>query len=58
MLLGPEFYMNLVLGGLLLLSEVMPFIKSNDYNGLIHFLLEKYKIIKAERHAAEDSEQQ
>jgi hypothetical protein len=34
-------YINVTLGVLLIVSEALPFIKSKDYNGLLHFMAKK-----------------
>jgi hypothetical protein len=36
-----EPYISIALGVLLLASEVLPFIKSNDYNGFLHWVAHK-----------------
>lgn len=38
-----EPYVSIALGVLLVFSEVLPFIKSSDYNGLLHYVAEKLK---------------
>ena len=36
------YIINLALAALLLVSEILPFVRSNNYNGLLHFLCQKF----------------
>lgn len=50
-----SYAINLALGALLLVSELLPFIRSNNYNGLLHFLCQKFN---AARPVAEQQQPQ
>lgn len=40
------YAINIALGSLLLISELLPFIRSNNYNGLLHFLCQKFGAVR------------
>lgn len=53
-----KLWLNIAVSCCLLVSEIMPFIGSNDYNGILHFIAAKLKLCASPSQAERQEQQQ